>query len=135
MLGEEPCEKCMLCRKICPGGAFAGSREERFGRMDKLACLRTSRRLRKAFRNPCGACIKVCPVGRDRELFRSTDPGKYFRSDGYEAERAAWAHLRRYGGYPLEGEEGFDGPESDPRDRSEFHVPGPRPRGGRPPHG
>lgn len=110
MMTEELCSRCRLCRKICPAGAFEGNSEQPYARMDKLACATNSKRLRKSFRNPCGFCIKVCPVGADRELFHSTDVNKYFREqevlaqDPNAPEYRDWQHIRRYGGFPLEGE-------------------------------
>ncbi len=110
MQADELCNRCRLCQKICPAGAFEAETGNRYARMDKLACVANSKRLRKSFRNPCGFCIKVCPVGNDRRLFQSTDTGKYFREravlarDPDAAEYRDWQHIRRYGGYPLEGE-------------------------------
>lgn len=108
---EQLCNRCRLCQKICPASAFEGGQEQTYARMDKLACAGNSKRLRKSYRNPCGFCIKVCPVGADRALFRSNDIGKYFReqevlaADPAAEEYRDWQHVRRYGGFPLEGED------------------------------
>ncbi|MFZ4858696.1 MAG: epoxyqueuosine reductase [Desulfuromonadaceae bacterium] len=110
MIADELCNRCRLCQKICPASVFEGDSSDRYADMNKLACATNSKRLRKSFRNPCGFCIKVCPVGNDRQLFRSTDSSKYFREKEVlaknpdAAEFRDWQHIRRYGGFPLEDE-------------------------------
>jgi epoxyqueuosine reductase QueG len=110
MIAEELCGRCRLCQKICPANAFDGDAGIRYADMDKLACATNSKRLRKSFRNPCGFCIKVCPVGNDRQLFQSTDISKYFREKEVleknpdAEEYRDWQHIRRYGGFPLDDE-------------------------------
>jgi epoxyqueuosine reductase len=119
MMAEEICTKCLLCRKICPSGALSGDRRSMLAKMDKQLCLQHSHRLRQAFRNPCGFCTKVCPVGRDRQLFKSTNVKKYFPEQQSGQERAVeanpeWRHIRRHGGYPLE-EENLEAEEQPPK--------------------
>ncbi len=103
----ELCTKCLLCQKICPAKAFSGDRSLKYADMDKVACMSNARRLREAFRNPCGFCIKVCPVGADRLIFQSTNPNKYFAEAEILAKNPAapeyrdWVHIRKHGGYPL----------------------------------
>jgi epoxyqueuosine reductase QueG len=111
MITEKLCGRCRLCQKICPASAFDGESGQRYAEMNKLACATNSKRLRKSYRNPCGFCIKVCPVGNDRQLFQSTDIDKYFREKEVLAknpdaeEYRDWQHIRRYGGFPLEDEQ------------------------------
>ena len=108
LVEEELCTKCLLCQKICPANAFTGDKSVQYADMDKIACGNNGKRLRKSFRNPCGFCIKVCPVGEDRQLFKSTNLKKYFDEKEILAknpdaeEYRDWQHLRKYGGYPLE---------------------------------
>jgi epoxyqueuosine reductase len=110
MIAEKLCTRCRLCQKICPANAFDGEAGQQYAKMDKLACATNSKRLRKSFRNPCGFCIKVCPVGNDRKLFQSTDISKYFREKDVLAnnpdaeEFRSWQHIRRYGGFKLDDE-------------------------------
>jgi|WetSurMetagenome_2_1015567.scaffolds.fasta_scaffold00013_66 epoxyqueuosine reductase len=89
----------------CPAEALSQGDNDRYAEMDKYACAANSKRLRAAFRNPCGFCVKVCPVGNDRKLFRSESPAKYFdagmSSNPHESERPGWRHIRRYDGYRL----------------------------------
>lgn len=108
LIEEDLCTKCMLCQKICPANALAGDQKIPYAAMDKRACTSNGRRLRKAYRNPCGFCIKVCPVGADRKLFQSTNVQKYFKEQAVLSqnpdapEYRSWQHLRKYGGYALE---------------------------------
>jgi len=108
LLEEDLCNKCLLCQKICPAHAFTGGKDIKYAEMDKLACTNNGKRLRKAYRNPCGFCIKVCPVGEDRKLFKSTNLKKYFAEKEVIAnnpkaeEYQDWLHIRKYGGYPLD---------------------------------
>lgn len=110
LIEEELCSRCLLCRKICPSEALAGDQNSRFADMDKQRCLQQGHRLRQAFRNPCGFCTKVCPVGEDRKLFQSTDLKIYFQEQKAVADdpRAAihrdWLHIRKHGGYPLDND-------------------------------
>ncbi len=107
MLEDELCIKCLLCKKICPAQAFTGDKGVRSGEMDKYACAGNGKRLRQAFRNPCGYCIKVCPVGEDRKLFKSPDVQIYFEEKNVAMQEMdnpvyrSWRHIRKYGGYPL----------------------------------
>ena len=76
--------------------------------MDQVACLNNEKALEKSFSDPCGACIKVCPVGEDRELFQSHNFEKYFKEeevlaqDSNAEEYKDWVHIRSYGSYPLD---------------------------------
>lgn len=105
LVAEELCTRCLLCQKICPTQAFGGDRQVRYGEMDKKACTSNGRRLRQAFRNPCGFCIKVCPVGQDRGLFQSKNVQVYFKEREEISRQTplsrSWRHLRRYGGRPV----------------------------------
>jgi len=110
LIDEELCLRCFLCREICPVDAFSG-RKETYAAMDRVTCATNSKRLRSSFRNPCGFCIKVCPVGEDRKLFGSSDVRKYLRERDYDASVAdrrefdGWRHVRGHGGFPLEEDE------------------------------
>jgi epoxyqueuosine reductase len=107
LVAESLCGACQLCEKICPVHALSGGAGQPYAKLDIAACAAQGRRLRQAFRNPCGFCIKVCPVGEDRQLFRSTDTRKYFdeaaalAANPYAPEYQDWLHIRKYGGFPL----------------------------------
>ncbi|AIF52410.1 4Fe-4S dicluster domain-containing protein [Pelosinus sp. UFO1] len=103
------CNKCLYCQKICPAQALIGDEKLKYAQVDQAACINNEKRLQKAFSDPCGSCLKVCPVGEDRQLFQSNSFVKYFeeqdilaRNPQAEAYRD-WVHIRNYGSYPLEG--------------------------------
>ena len=97
------CHDCGLCKELCPAQALPQQ-----GRaLDYKACHEYEGRLRQAFCDPCSNCIKVCPVGEDRVLFKSQDSEKYRREktaleqNPQQPEDQSWVHLRSYGSYPL----------------------------------
>ncbi len=54
---------------------------------------------------PCGICTKVCPIGKDRQLYQQKDINKYLQEDKILAEDPnhpdyrSWTHVRKYGGW------------------------------------
>ena len=107
LLTEDFCGDCHDCEKICPPRALSSRAGQRHADFDIAACAGEGKRLRVAFRNPCGFCIKVCPVGEDRQLFGSTNTRKYFdeatalAANPNAPEYQDWLHIRKYGGFPL----------------------------------
>ena len=107
MLKDELCVKCLLCKKICPSQAFIGDKDARSGKMDRHAGATNGKRLRQACRDRCGACVKVCPVGEDRKLFKSSNVQIYFKEKTALTQELdnpvyrSWQHIRKYGGHPL----------------------------------
>ena len=97
------CQDCGLCKELCPAQALPQQGEI----LDYKACHEYEGRLKQAFCDPCSDCIKVCPVGEDRVLFKSLDGEKYRREkaaleqDPQHPEYQSWVHLRSYGSYPL----------------------------------
>ena len=69
---ERLCIRCMRCRDICPVDALRGG-DYPEDLTDKDACSGRSEELNRRHTSPCGLCIRVCPVGKDRELYRRTD--------------------------------------------------------------
>lgn len=102
MIEKDLCTRCLMCAKCCPTRAFEEDSLHFAGLMDKKACAMYHARLRDAHRFPCGVCIKVCPVGRDRELYKSGKPAKYL-TDRDDEEHRAWKHCQKYGSKPLDG--------------------------------
>lgn len=101
MVEEDLCTRCLTCAKCCPTHAFADDGDKPVARMNKLACAKYHAELRDAYCFPCGVCIKVCPVGEDRQLYKSTDPGKYLSPNTDSEEQQAWRHFQKYGSKPL----------------------------------
>jgi epoxyqueuosine reductase len=121
MMEKELCIKCEACAKCCPKKAIHIRPDRVIGDYDDQACLEMADELvtRRCF--PCGICTKVCPIGRDRAVYKQ--PGiikKYLREkEALEAspddpEYRAWTHLRRYGvvqGKNREGTKKVAGPK------------------------
>lgn len=98
--GEDLCTRCLSCTVQCPVKAIesrypSGSRSPPM--INKIKCARRSKKLRKQYNSPCGICIKVCPVGDDREVFNREVTSIYTRKDGFEQYHDAWEHVQRYG--------------------------------------
>jgi len=108
LIAEELCTKCLNCQKICPAQALTEGIGQKYATLDKVTCSKNEQRLQKVFRDPCGFCLKVCPIGADRELFKSTDFPKYFAEqevldNNPDAEEYRdWVHIRSYGSFALE---------------------------------
>jgi len=97
---EDPlCIRCMRCVSACPVNAIDG-KDYPSGLTAKKACATRSEDLNKRFISPCGICIRVCPVGRDRALYHREDMGMYDEGDArFSPYHRAWDHVRSYGGW------------------------------------
>ena len=75
IISEELCTRCMQCAVNCPVEAISTeiTGEEFPKPVDKIACAKHSKELRKEYKSPCGICIKHCPVGKDRIAFKRLD--------------------------------------------------------------
>lgn len=90
------CTHCLLCVKNCPVGAIPKTGD--FPPVvDKKLCAIRSAELRDEYRSPCGICIKVCPVGQDRELFGRKNMAIYSKNKKFGKYHKAWEHVRKYG--------------------------------------
>jgi len=101
VIEKDLCIRCGMCEKCCPTHAFYNIGKP-IAFMDKHRCAQYHRRLREHYRYPCGVCIKVCPIGKDRELYGSTS-SKYLnerselKENPQHPDYADWTHLREYG--------------------------------------
>ncbi len=96
MIKEDLCTRCMICVGSCPVQALA---EDAYPQSitDKRACVAQSLKLYEQGISPCGICIKVCPVGKDRKLFHRSDISIYNRKERRSELQKAWEHARAYG--------------------------------------
>lgn len=96
ILTKDLCTRCLACVRECPVNAV--KEEGDFPPpVDKMACAQRSKKLRKEYRSPCGICIKVCPVGKDRKVFNREDTAIYEEGKTPDNLKRAWDHVRRYG--------------------------------------
>jgi epoxyqueuosine reductase len=97
VLEEELCTRCMRCVRMCPVRAL-NEKDYPEGLTDKSSCTAYSASLAKRGISPCGVCIKVCPVGADRELYGRKDASIYAKGERAPELQRAWEHVRGYGG-------------------------------------
>lgn len=93
---DDLCIHCLLCVKNCPVIAIP-EKGDFPPPVDKISCAKRSAELRDGYRSPCGICIKVCPVGKDRELFGRKNMAIYSTNPEFEKYHKAWEHVRKYG--------------------------------------
>lgn len=107
MIEEDLCIKCGLCATCCPKKALKTRKDQIIGDYDKAACLEQAEELTRNRIYPCGVCIKVCPIGKDRQLYHSGNlkemrkkylqEGKVKIDDPAYADYQSWDHIRRHG--------------------------------------
>ena len=96
--GENLCTRCMQCVNACPVKALDGQ-DYPASLTEKKTCAARSEALANRYISPCGLCIKVCPIGSDRQRFGREDTGIYREDDTrFSAYHRAWKHVRSYGG-------------------------------------
>lgn len=103
LLEKDICTKCEVCRKLCPSSSFTTRQDSIIADMNVDACTRHHQVLRAENRWPCGTCAKVCPVGKDRRLYESTNIGLYLHErealdkDPDDPRYKSWVHQRTHG--------------------------------------
>jgi epoxyqueuosine reductase len=104
MQPKELCIQCELCAECCPKNAIKPREDRVIGDFDKTACLEMHEELVKRRSWPCGICTKVCPVGKDRLLYKSKGIRKKYQkeretlaSDPDAPAYKPWTHIRKYG--------------------------------------
>ncbi len=96
LIEDDLCIHCNRCVSLCPVSALEEG-EYPGVLTDKQACSSQSATLNKRHISPCGICIKVCPVGKDRAVFHREDARIYEPGSGSDLQKG-WDHVRRYGG-------------------------------------
>jgi epoxyqueuosine reductase QueG len=108
---EELCIKCGACAACCPKHAITMREDKVVGDYDAKACLEMAEELTCRRCYPCGICTKVCPIGKDRLLYKEKGiAGKYLQETKALAKNPnapaykSWTHIRRYGTPASDGE-------------------------------
>ncbi len=94
IIGTNLCTHCHRCVEHCPVNAILVENGTNIQPIDKISCASRSKNLRKEFRSPCGICIKVCPVGKDRKTFQREDMSIY-SNDGNPYKKG-WKHVQKF---------------------------------------
>jgi epoxyqueuosine reductase len=103
VIEKDLCNKCLVCQKRCPSGAFTTREDSLIAHMDMDACTIHHQKLVKESRWPCGICAKVCPVGEDRKLYNSVNIKHYLEEqqalekDPNDPRYQNWVHVRKHG--------------------------------------
>jgi len=97
VLDDPLCIHCKRCVSICPVSALpGGGYPEKL--TDKHACAARSEKLKGQYLSPCGCCIKVCPIGKDRSQYNRDDMRMYNKNSPLsEPYRRIQDHVRSYG--------------------------------------
>jgi epoxyqueuosine reductase QueG len=104
MLDKELCIRCEACAKCCPKKAITMRKDRVIGDYDKTACLEMTEELTARRCYPCGICTKVCPIGKDRLLYKQAGVMKKYLKEAEalatnpdDPEYKSWSHIRKYG--------------------------------------
>ncbi len=104
VMTKDLCIKCEACAKCCPKDALKGREDQILGDYDLNACIDQHIDLVRKKCYPCGICIKVCPIGSDRKLYKQKGIVKKYlneadklASDPDHPDYRSWTHVRRHG--------------------------------------
>ena len=104
MIAKDLCKKCQLCGRLCPAQTLSAANGGKIvADFDAVACTKHHQILVSQSRWPCGVCLKVCPVGEDRKLYRRTSVADYLReaealqADPQDPQYKHLTHLRSHG--------------------------------------
>ncbi len=114
MIEKDLCIKCGACVKCCPAHALAEVPGEIIGSYDLNACIDYHIKLNDYRTPPCGICTKVCPIGKDRLLYKQPGIMKKYLNEAEALEKdpadpvyKTWTQVRKYGAwnkdYPKDG--------------------------------
>ena len=106
VIEKDLCIKCEACVKCCPVNALTLREDQVKGDYDVMACIDWHIELNADKVAPCGICTKVCPVGKDRSLYKQQGiMKKYLQEDETlsinpnDPAYKSWTHVRKYGSW------------------------------------
>jgi epoxyqueuosine reductase QueG len=110
VIENDLCINCKLCAKCCPPQALRDETDVDgyYFIFDTDGCARWHEELTRRRAYPCGICTKVCPVGKDRDLYHEKDMSKKYRAELKALEKGiddpeykSWNHIRKYGSWAI----------------------------------
>jgi len=117
---KDLCIKCLACAQCCPVDALKPRDDRIVADYDVVICAKQAQYLTRKRRYPCGICIKVCPIGEDRRLYRSRGylpkyrrESELLESDPDNPAYRSWTHVRKYGSWPYKEKGALSGDEGD----------------------
>lgn len=104
VMEKELCIKCNACALCCPNRCIKLREDSVIGDYDSTACLAKAHELAARRCYPCGVCIKVCPIGQDRLIYKEKGTRKKYLNeaealakDPGDPDYRPWQHIRTYG--------------------------------------
>lgn len=104
VMDKELCIKCNACALCCPNSCIKLREDRVIGDYDKAACLTKADELTARRCYPCGVCVKVCPIGKDRLIYKEKGTRKKYLEEAEALEEnpgnpvyRSWQHIRAYG--------------------------------------
>lgn len=103
---KDICIQCKACAKCCPSQAITPRDDRIKGDFDAMKCMDWAHELTRRRSYPCGVCTKVCPIGKDRELYQSKKSVKKYlheaqalKDNPEDPEYKVWNHFRKWGSW------------------------------------
>lgn len=113
IIEKDLCISCLACAKSCPKGALIPREGEIKADYNKIACTEMAQELTRRRCYPCGICTKVCPIGKDRALYRQKGYARKYleeadtlAADPAHSDYQSWTHVRKYGSWQIDEQEG-----------------------------
>lgn len=103
---KDICIKCQACAKCCPSQAIIPREDRIKADFEAIKCMDWAHELTRRRSYPCGVCTKVCPIGKDRELYQAKRSVKKYLHEAEalhknpdDPEYKVWNHFRFWGSW------------------------------------